>query len=147
MIKTEPDLRRADRYNDDTLIPSGDKEVIDPKEPITASVSWHRRVQARESSGATTALAPFPFLELPPETREQILQYLLVSKSTHAIALDLTGYIFESGGIETAVLLANRQVGTPLSEHLRILTRAHRRCTVKLSVSSTSRTVSSSGTT
>ena len=114
VVKTEPDDRRADRYNDDTLDLSDDEVVIEPSMFITAAISRYRRAKTRKPSRGANAQPPFRFLDLPPEMRVMIYRYLLVSKAPHSISLDAGSVAFQPGGIETAILLANRMVRATL---------------------------------
>jgi hypothetical protein len=114
VIKTEPDTRRADRENDDTFELTDEEAEVKKTSKFT-TVEYNRylrskaRSKARKSSQEVQLHDPFPFLRLSPEIRNMIYRYLVVSKSPYPIRLDSTGCISQ-GGIETAILVANRQV-------------------------------------
>jgi len=52
----------------------------------------------------------FPFLKLPPEIRNMIYRYLVVSRSDAPINLSDISKWYTAGGIQTAILSTNKQV-------------------------------------
>lgn len=61
----------------------------------------------------TDANETFPFLKLPPEIRNMIYRYLVVSRSDAPINLTDTSKWYTAGGIQTAILSINKQVSLP----------------------------------
>ena len=112
VVKTERDDRRADRYNDDTLDLSDNEVAIALEKFVTAPISRYRRARTRRASRDANAQRPFRFLDLPPELRDKVYRHLLVSNAPNSIGLDAGSVVFQPGGIETAILLANWMVRT-----------------------------------
>lgn len=109
VIPTEPDRRRATGKEDEDAFDEPEEEVVAPviNKWTTAANSRYLRLRARQTS--KPAESSFPFLLLPAEIRNMIYRYLVISKSPEPIRLDSVRN-FRSGGIETAILLANRLV-------------------------------------
>src|SRR5882757_2816578 len=114
VIKTQRDSRRADRENDDTFNLTDEERVVESMKYTTAPVSRYLRTKARKSRSTARSGGPFPFLHLPPEVRNMVYRHIVVSKAPYPIRLDSGSEIFSPGGIETAILLANRTVCTAL---------------------------------
>ena len=69
----------------------------------------YKRTKVFGKSKLTTDEA-FPFLKLPAEIRNMIYRYLVVSRSASPINLTDTSKWYTAGGIQTAILCANKQV-------------------------------------
>lgn len=109
VIKTERDIRRASKENDDTIDVTDNEVEDEPTEYITLSLSSYHRFKARKSTRAISD-QPFEFRDLPPEVRNEIYGCIVVSKSGTPIRLDGHYHVFAPGGIETAILRTCRQV-------------------------------------
>lgn len=108
VIKTARDFRRATGDGHDDDFEEADEPKINLEQAWTdINFSRYKRAKLRESM--PKAADPFPFLNLPAEIRNMVYRYLVVSKSPTKIRLDLAKD-FTPGGIDTTILLANRQV-------------------------------------
>lgn len=133
IIKTEPDKKRATGEDDENDFDEDDGEVP-LKMPEQHKYGWTsmrgvldrkhvlRKFHSRQEE------TNFPFLSLPPEIRNMIYRYLLVSKAENhwvrrgtgqrqmepiELETPVIGRLWRPGGIETAILSVNRQVRDP----------------------------------
>ncbi|KAI9742302.1 MAG: hypothetical protein M1818_004202 [Claussenomyces sp. TS43310] len=109
VIRTEPDKRRATGNDADEDEFEAEEAAVssNPSGWSTIATSRYQRAVSRRSLRKNQT--SFKFLLLPAEIRNMVYRYVVVSKSP--VPIDLGDIkTFRSGGIETAILLANHQV-------------------------------------
>lgn len=117
VVYTERDYRRASGKEDENDFEQdlGAANEADYEKVYTyTTLSRSIRIKYNKSTPRIRTEAPFSFTTLPPEIRNMIYRYLVVSLNPKPIELGGSTY-FEKGGIQTAILTTSRQVGFSLS--------------------------------
>ncbi|KAH8599388.1 hypothetical protein B0O99DRAFT_389738 [Bisporella sp. PMI_857] len=130
VIKTEKDYQRATGREDENNFEIEEEKVnLDAKltfqewiyqDYTNKTASHYKRARLRQGLGitGTDIDEAFPFLRFPPEIRNMIYRYMVISRAETRIHLDtgVIGKFYKPGGIETAILSTCKQIHNEASK-------------------------------